>query len=64
MSLTYLKAVTVEQQNFKWTLRRGDGGGSNINVQLTLSGEELNMSTPPKRNVRMSNGQISESSSD
>ena len=33
------------QQNFKWTLRRGEGGGSDLNVQLTLSGGKVNMST-------------------
>ena len=36
--------MTFGQQNFKWTLRRG-GGGSDLNVQLTLSGEKVNMST-------------------
>ena len=34
------------QQNFKWTLRRGrGGGGTDLNVQLTLSGGKVNMST-------------------
>ena len=33
------------QQNFKWTLRRGEGGRSDLNVQLTLSGGKVNMST-------------------
>ena len=38
------------QQNFKWTLRRGEGGGgSDLNVQLTLRGEKMNMSTAPKK---------------
>ena len=41
---------SVGQQNFKWTLRRGEGGrgGSDLNVQLTLSGRKVNMSTAPK----------------
>ena len=40
---------SVEQQNFKWTLRRGEGGGgSDLSVQLTLSGRKVNMSTAPK----------------
>ena len=39
---------SVEQQNFKWTLRRGGGGGSDLNVQLTLSGRKVNISTAPK----------------
>ena len=40
-----------EQQNFKWTLRRGrEGGrGSDLNVQLTLSGGKANMLTAPYR---------------
>ena len=37
---------SVGQQNFKWTLRRGEGGGSDL--QLTLSGRKVNMSTAPK----------------
>ena len=36
--------MTLGQQNFKWTLRSG-GEGSDLNVQLTLSGEKVNMST-------------------
>ena len=39
---------SVGQQNFKWTLRRGERGGSDLNVQLTLSGRKVNMSTAPK----------------
>ena len=36
-----------EQPNFKWTSRWGRGEGSDLNVQLTLSGEEVNMLMAP-----------------
>ena len=34
---------------FKWTLRREEEGGSDLNVQLTLREEKMNMSTAPKK---------------
>ena len=43
-------AVTLGQQNLKRMLRMaggGGGGGSDLNGQLTLSGEKVNMSMAP-----------------
>ena len=44
--------MTLGQQNLKRTLRVAEGGGggglgSDLNGQLTLSGEKVNMSTVP-----------------
>ena len=45
--------MTLGQQNLKRTLRVAEGGGgggglgSDLNGQLTLSGEKVNMSTAP-----------------
>ena len=47
------------QQSFKWTLRSG-GGGSDLNVQLTLSGEKVNMSTALTGVTTISNGNSTE----
>ena len=36
---------------FQVDVKEGGGGGSDLNVQLTLSGGKVNMSTAPKQNA-------------
>ena len=49
MSVFVLECSDFSVGQQKWTLRKGrGGGGSDLNVQLTLSGRKVNMSTAPK----------------
>ena len=51
MSVFVLECSDFSVGQQKWTLRKGrarGGGGSDLNVQLTLSGRKANMSTAPK----------------